>query len=271
VGEVFSADPTVTSYFAGGQKQVGIDTGVSTLFDFPSYYALGATLTGSPFTASSMAALENIQRQDWLYPHPDQLATFFGNQDTARFLSLTGASPARERLAFGLLATMRGMPQIYYGDEIAMTAGSNGDNRADFPGGFPGDSSNAFTPAGRTPQQQAMFAWVQGLLNLRAHHEPLQTGSQQNLLADESGFVFARFVVPAQKNGTTPPPTEIDLVLMNKSDASRTFHLDFTRTALDGMSTLAPLWNTNATVTATQDHCDVTVGAQQLVVFTAKP
>ena len=271
VGEIYNSDPTVTSYFAGGQKHVGIDTGLATEFDFPSYFALRSALTGSPGTSSSMGNLENVQRQDWLYPHPDTLVTFFGNHDTSRFLSAPGASAASERLAFGLLATMRGMPQIYYGDEIGLSSGPSGDNRPDFPGGFPGDPQNAFTAAGRTPQQQAMYAWVQSLLDLRAHHEALQTGSQQNLLADESGFVFARFVVPAQKNGSTPPPSEIDLVLMNKSGSPRTFHLDFTRTALDGISALAPLWNTKDTVTVTQDHCDVTVGAQQLVVFTAQP
>jgi glycosidase len=271
VGEVYNSDPTVTSYFAGGQKHVGIDTGLATEFDFPSYYALRSTLTGTSASSSSMADLENVQRQDWLYPHPDTLVTFFGNHDTARFLSTPGATTARERLAFGLLATMRGMPQIYYGDEIGLSSGPDGDSRPDFPGGFPGDTKNAFTAVGRTPQQQAMYAWVQSLLDLRAHHEALQIGSQQNLLADESGFVFARFVAPAQKNGSTPPPSEIDLVLMNKSDAPRTFHLDFTRTALDGMNTLTPLWNTKDTVTVTQDHCDVTVAAQQLVVFTAQP
>ena len=271
VGEIYNSDPTVTSYFTGGQNHVGIDTGLATEFDFPSYYALRSTLTGSSAFSSSMADLENVQRQDWLYPHPEALVTFFGNHDTARFLSAPGASPASERLAFGLLATMRGMPQIYYGDEIGLSSGPNGDNRADFPGGFPSDPQNAFTAAGRTPQQQAMYAWVQSLLDLRAHHPALQTGSQQNLLADTSGFVFARFVVPPPKSGSTPPPSEIDLVLMNKSDAPRTFHLDFTRTVLDGMNTLTPLWNTKDTVTVTQDHCDVTVAAQQLVVFTAQP
>ncbi|MFZ0518873.1 MAG: alpha-amylase family glycosyl hydrolase [Acidobacteriaceae bacterium] len=271
VGEVYNSDPTVTSYFAGGQKHVGIDTGLATEFDFPSYFALRSALTGASGASSSMGNLENVQRQDWLYPHPDTLVTFFANHDTARFLSAPGASAASERLAFGLLATMRGMPQIYYGDEIGLSSGPSGDNRADFPGGFPGDSNNGFTAAGRTPQQQAMYAWVQSLLDLRAHHEALQTGSQQNLLADENGFVFARFVGPAQKNGSTPPPSEIDLVLMNKSSSPRIFHLDFTRTALDGIAALAPLWNTKDTVAVTQDHCDVTVGAQQLVVFTAQP
>jgi glycosidase len=271
VGEIYNSDPTVTSYFAGGQKHVGIDTGLATQFDFPSYFALRSTLTGSAASSSSMADLENVQRQDWLYPHPETLVTFFGNHDTARFLSVPGASAARERLAFGLLATMRGMPQIYYGDEIGLSSEPGGDNRPDFPGGFPGDPKNAFTATARTPQQQAMYAWVQSLLDLRAHHEVLQTGSQQNLLADESGFVFARFVTPPPKNGSTPAPSEIDLVLLNKSDAPRTFHLDFTRTALDGVNSLTPLWNTKDTVTVTQDQCDVTVGAQQLVVFTAQP
>ena len=89
VGEVYNSDPTVTSYFAGGQKHVGIDTGLATQFDFPSYFALRSTLTGTPNAGSSMANLENVQRQDWLYPHPETLVTFFGNHDTARFLSDT--------------------------------------------------------------------------------------------------------------------------------------------------------------------------------------
>ncbi len=271
VAEIYNSDPTVTSYFAGGQKHVGIDTGVDTEFDFPSYFALRSTLTGSVAYVSSMSDLENVQRQDWLYPHPDMLVTFFGNHDAARFLSIPGAGAASERLAFGLLATMRGMPQIYYGDEIGLSSGPNGDNRPDFPGGFPGDPNDAFTAAGRTPEQQAMYAWVQSLLDLRAQHPALQTGSQQNLLADSSGYVFARFVVPPQKNGLTPPPSEIDLVLMNKSDTPRTFHLDFTRTALDGVNTLNPLWNTQNTVIVSQDHCEVTVSPQQLVVFTTQP
>ncbi|MGH9616098.1 MAG: alpha-amylase family glycosyl hydrolase [Acidobacteriaceae bacterium] len=277
VGEVFDPDPTVTSYFAGGQKHVGIDTGVTTLFDFPGYFALRSMLDGSAAVGASVKSLQNIQRQDWLYPHPDQLVTFFGNQDTPRFPSMPGATLARERLAFGLLATMRGMPQIYYGDEIGLSGGSAGDNRPDFPGGFPGDAKSAFTEAGRSPQQEAMYTWVQGLLDLRAHHEVLQTGAQQNLLADQNGFVFARFAAPSSTktaSSSTPStpatPSEVDLVLMNKSDAPRTFHLDFTRTALDGVTSLAPLWNIKDPVTVAQDQCDITVGAEQFVIFNAQ-
>ncbi|MGB8480781.1 MAG: hypothetical protein WCE63_18400 [Acidobacteriaceae bacterium] len=104
------------------------------------------------------------------------------------------------KLDFGLLATMRGMPQIYYGDEIAMPGGKDPDNRRDFPGGFPGDVKDAFTAAGRTLAQDSMHAWVQELLQLRAHHPVLQTGGQQDLLVDDTGMVFARVEAPHPGN-----------------------------------------------------------------------
>ena len=43
-----------------------------------------------------------------------------------------------------LLTTLRGIPQIYYGDEIGMAGDDDPDDRHDFPGGFPGDKQNAF-------------------------------------------------------------------------------------------------------------------------------
>jgi glycosidase len=270
VGEIFNPDPTIVSYFAGGATHHGIDTGLYTPFGFPTYFALRATLSGkAPTGNQSMIQLENVQRQDWLYPHPERLVTFLGNHDTRRFASEPGATPARMKLAFGLLATMRGTPQIYYGDEIAMPGGNDPDNRRDFPGGFPEDAKDSFTAAGRTPVQESMHAWVQGLLQLRAHHSVLQSGAQQDLLVDDTGMVFARLEAPPP--GKPIPATaqgDIVLVLLNKATSPRTFHLDFSDTALEGIHFLTPLWNAQA-VEMTQNHCDVTVGAQQLIVLQA--
>jgi glycosidase len=217
-----------------------------------------------------MTRLENVQRQDWLYPHPERLVTFLGNHDTMRFISEPGATPARMKLAFGLLVTMRGMPQIYYGDEISMPGGKDPDNRHDFPGGFPGDTNDAFTPAGRTAAQESMHAWVQGLLQLRAHHPVLQTGAQQDLLVDDTGMVFARVEAPPPgKPIPVKAQGEIALVLLNKAATPRTFHLDFSNTALAGIRALTPLWNAQPAVVA-DDHSDVTVGPEQLSVLQAQ-
>ncbi len=272
VGEVLSADPTVDSYFAGGVKHNGVDTGLYTTFDFPGFFALRAALAGpSPTGDQPMTRLTDVGRQDWLYPHPERLVTFFGNQDSVRFLSQPGATVGRMKLAFGLIATMRGMPQIYYGDEIALSAGNGADNRPDFPGGFSGDKNNAFAPAGRTAQQEEMHAWVQGLLQLRAQHSVLQAGQQQNLLADNAGMVFVRFAAPSTGRATpAAAPGEMMVVAMNKSDGPRTFHLDFSGTALDGVQALLPAWNGNGPIAVNHDTCDVTVGAGDLIVFTAQ-
>ncbi len=127
VGEVYNGSPVVTSYFAGGVVREGIDTGLWTPFDFPMYFALRNALShpDEPSAARAgrdgMAAIEDVLRDDWLYPHPERLVTFIGNHDTERFLSQPGASVADLKLGFALLATLRGMPQIYSGDEIAMS------------------------------------------------------------------------------------------------------------------------------------------------------
>ena len=132
-----------------------------------------------------MTELAAVLRQDALYPHPERLVTFIGNHDTTRFLTEAGGSVPRLKLALGLLATLRGMPQLYSGDEIGMEGGKDPDNRRDFPGGFPGDAHSAFTRHGRTATEQSIFAWTSGMLALRASHPALETGLEQDLFADD--------------------------------------------------------------------------------------
>ncbi|MGB8473313.1 MAG: alpha-amylase family glycosyl hydrolase [Candidatus Acidiferrum sp.] len=213
VGEVFHPDPSVTSYFAGGQRRFdGIDSGVNTLFDYPMFFALRDVLLRN----APAGRIADILRSDWLYPHPDTLVTFFGNHDVPRFTSAGGSSPAKLKLAFGLLLTLRGIPQLYYGDEIGMPGGGDPDNRRDFPGGWPGDPKNAFTAQGRTPEQQELFTYVQTLLRLRREHPALQSGRLWHLFSDESCYVFLREteeerVLVAFNNSTKPLALKIPL------------------------------------------------------------
>jgi glycosidase len=189
VGEVFHPDPTVTSFYQGGRKGWdGIDTQLTTLFDFPMYFTLrDVLLDGAP-----VGKIPNILRQDSLYPHPDYLLPFFANHDTTRFAGMPGSSIAKLKLAFGLILTLRGIPEIYYGDEIAMTGGADPDNRHDFPGGWQDDPKNAFTPEGRTPDEQEVFQYVRELLQLRSQHESLRSGKLWHLQADDTSYVFLR-------------------------------------------------------------------------------
>ena len=189
IGEVFHPDPAVTSFYAGGRRGWdGIDTQLTTLFDFPLYFTLrDVLLKGAP-----AGRIPNTLRQDSLYPHPEYLLPFLANHDTTRFAGVAGATPAKLKLAFGLILTLRGIPQIYYGDEIALPGGGDPDNRRDFPGGWLDDPKNAFTSAGRSPEQADVFDFVQTLLRLRREHDALRGGQLWHLAADDNCYVFMR-------------------------------------------------------------------------------
>ena len=189
VGEVFHPDPNVTSFFGGGQKRFdGIDSGLNTLFDFPMFFALRDVLLRD----APVGRIADVLRHDSLYVRPDALVTFFANHDVPRFASADGGSPAKLKLAFGLTLTLRGIPELYCGDEIGMPGGGDPDNRRDFPGGWPGDSKNAFTAEGRAAEQQELFTYVQTLLRLRHEHPALQSGKLWHLFSDETAYVFLR-------------------------------------------------------------------------------
>jgi glycosidase len=217
VGEIFNPDAEITSFFAGGVAHRGIDTGLDTPFDFPTYLA-------------------KVLGQDALYPHSERLVPFIGNHDTSRFLTEAGGSAAKMKLALGLVTTLRGMPLIYSGDEIAMAGGEDPDNRRDFPGGFAGDARSAFTQAGRTATEQDVFAWTSSLLALRNTHAALQTGMEQNLFADADGFAFVRTLEDAgcSSDHSSDPAKVRFLIVVNKAKQSKTMDLQMEDSALAG-------------------------------------
>jgi glycosidase len=206
IGEVFHPNPTVTSFFVGGRKGWdGVDTQLTTVFDYPVYFALRDVLLKD----APAARLANILRQDSLYPHPELLVPFFANHDVRRFAGAPGVTTAKLKLAYGLTLTLRGVPQLYYGDEIGMPGGGDPDNRRDFPGGWTEDLKNAFTREGRTSEEEAIFEYVQTLLRLRREHDALRGGKLWHLVSDESSYVFLREsdeekLVVAFHNGKSP-------------------------------------------------------------------
>ena len=163
--------------------------------------------------------------RDRLYPDPSQLVTFLGLHDVPRFLNEPGATTAGLKLAYTFLLTTRGIPLVYYGDEIALPGGSDPDNRRDFPGGFAGDPRNAFSAAGRTPEQQAVFAHVQRLNRLRAatpscaaaNAQPARRGAADGR---SRGCSAGGAVVVALNNAAAPATIELDAALLPLAEGS---------------------------------------------------
>ena len=255
VGEVSDGDPTITSFFEGGRKQFdGIDTGLATVFDFPLCYALrDVVIKGAP-----MEKIIDVLRHDELYPHPEMLVTFIGNHDQPRFLSEKGSDPAKLKAATSLLLTLRGIPQLYSGDEIAMPGGNDPDNRRDFPGGFPGDPRNAFTASGRTADQQEVFAYVQALLVLRKNHAALRTGKQWHIGWDDTYYAFLRAL-----------PEEKLLVIYNNAPQTRELTIPIENTPLETAHQLQTLFgSTSAEIVDGKVH--VSLPSQTLAVLSVR-
>jgi len=189
VGEMWDEDPALVAFFQGGRAKFdGVDSGVDALFDFPLFGAIRRVFAHN----AAAEELAKVLAHDRLYTKPNLLVTFLGLHDTARFMNEKAVRVDDLKLAFTFLITTRGIPMIYYGDEIGMTGGTDPDNRRDFPGGWPEDARNAFDSAGRTPEQQAIFEHVQKLMRLRRKLEPLRRGSTLDLIADKQVYAFAR-------------------------------------------------------------------------------
>lgn len=136
----------------------------------------------------------NTLASDFLYPNCNNILLFAENHDTNR-LNQYYPEFEKYRLTMLLLATLRGIPQLYYGAEIGMAGDKSkgdGDIRRDFPGGWPGDLQNAFTKVGRTPDQQKYFELTAQLFNWRKTKKVIHTGKTTHYVPENNVYVYFR-------------------------------------------------------------------------------
>ena len=99
------------------------------------------------------------------------------------------------RMAIAYYATMRGIPQFYYGTEILMGnpgTDSHGVIRSDFPGGWDGDPVNAFMGRGLDPGQRAAQDFMRKLLNWRKRAKVIHDGRLLNYAPVGNVYAYVR-------------------------------------------------------------------------------
>lgn len=117
-GEVKDGDVVHTSFFQGGQVRFdGVDSGLESLLDFPLFYPIRHAFA----EGKNLDEVPKTLAKDYLYTNPNILVTLIGGHDDGRFMSEKDATIQGLKLANAFLLTTRGVPQLYYGDEIAMT------------------------------------------------------------------------------------------------------------------------------------------------------
>ena len=214
VGETWVTVPAYTATWQKDSKLSDQNSYLKTVMDFSFQEALdSAKHEQTDGWWRGYNRLYNSFCYDYLYPNPSSVMAFLDNHDTDRFLG-DGQDSLALKQGLALLMTANRIPQLYYGTEIMMNGTkkvTDGHVRKDFPGGFPGDSHNAFTAEGRTKAENNMFNWLSRLLHWRQNNPLITKGKMTQFIPWKGVYVIARQYqgrkVMTILNGTTDPAT----------------------------------------------------------------
>jgi glycosidase len=199
VGEVWMHDQAQISYWQKDSpiaKIQSYNSYLPSVMDFTLHDVFGNVFNEdrADWSNGMIKFYENFVN-DFLYADPNNLLIFLENHDTGRFNQIYQNDFKKYQLGMTIMATMRGIPQLYYGSEIGM-AGDKGkgdaDIRQDFPGGWKGDTNNAFSASGRTAEQSKYYDFSKKVLNWRKNKEVIHTGKLTHYIPENNVYVYFR-------------------------------------------------------------------------------
>lgn len=198
-GEVWMNDQAQMAYWQKDSKIAAIQSYNSYLPSVMDFTLQGALM--NVFNEDKGGWDQGMQKvydnftNDFLYPDIDNILVFAENHDTQRINHQYKNDFNKYRMAMAIVATVRGIPQIYYGSEIGMAGDKgkgDGDIRRDMPGGWPGDAASVFTPSGRTAEQKQFFDFSAKLFNWRKNKEVIHSGKTTHYLPWDNVYVYFR-------------------------------------------------------------------------------
>lgn len=212
VGENWNANPDMVAYWQSGNPNPdGFDSHLPSIMDFPMRDAVNSAL--APAQADEhgrtrqgdMSVVYNTMARDFQYHDLSRMLLFWSNHDTPRIGDIVGQDCRKMKMAFTMLATMRGIPQMFYGDEMMFTTGftrrDDGRLRMDFPGGWEGDSMDLFTEEGRKAAvNDSTFAcaadlhdYVRTLLQWRKGKSVIHSGKTMHFIPQDNTYAYFRY------------------------------------------------------------------------------
>mgnify|MGYP002397295606 CR=1 FL=1 len=231
VGEVWMHDQAQMAYWQKDSKigaMQGYNSHLPSVMDFTLHDAIMLMFNENDqgWDKGMLRAYDNFAN-DFLYPDINNILVFAGNHDTMRINELYQDDLNKYKMALALIATVRGIPQVYYGDEIGMMGDKDkkgdGDIRQDFPGGWPDDQRSAFTSEGRTERENAYFEFTKKLFNWRKQKHVIHTGKTTHFVPYDNVYVYFRHNT-----------SEKVMVVINNSPETQTFGTERFQEVLDG-------------------------------------
>jgi glycosidase len=193
-----SAVKTVISqaYFTKNNLNIPFKSNLPGALDFPLEDAIHSALNQEFGWDTGVSKLYTVLAQDIIYDDASKNVVFLDNHDHNRFLSVVGEDFNKFKMGLGWLMTLRGIPNLYYGTEIAMKNfmnPSDAEVRKDFPGGWAEDQINKFSEKGRTKEENEVFEYVKRLTNYRKNSKPIINGKFMQFVPQNGVYVYFRY------------------------------------------------------------------------------
>jgi glycosidase len=195
-GETWVHGVPKQSYLVQNNYNIPFKSNLQAPTDFQTLWGITDALTKDFGWTDGVNNLYTTLAQDFVYKDPMRNVIFLDNHDMARFYSVVGEDMDKYKSALCWLFTCRGIPEIYYGDELAttgFTSPNDGYVRLDFPGGFPGDKENKFELSGRTVKDHEIWRQVHALANYRKKSSAITYGKMMQYVPEDGVYTYFRY------------------------------------------------------------------------------
>ncbi|MGI9531896.1 glycoside hydrolase family 13 protein [Lutimonas sp.] len=212
VGEEWSYNPLLVGYWQQGAKNHdGYESNLRSSMDFPMQRKIVEALIEEEKWDKGLVKIYEGLANDFHYPSPKDIMIFPDNHDMDRIHTQLNEDPVLTKMAMAYLLTLPRIPQLYYGTEILMQnsakPGDHGLIRTDFPGGWEGDTVNAFTGEGLNSEQKDMQLYLKTLLQFRKNSPVIHEGRTIHFSPKDGVYLLFRIKDDA-----------IVAVILNKND-----------------------------------------------------
>ncbi|PKG53299.1 glycoside hydrolase family 13 protein [Olleya sp. 1-3] len=219
VGEEWSYNPLLIGYWQKGhENKDGYQSNLRSTMDFAMQNNIVEALNQEESWDKGLVKIYEGLANDFAYASPKDIMIFPDNHDMSRiFTQLKGDVP-NTKMALSYLLTLPRIPQLYYGTEILMDdfakPGDHGLIRTDFPGGWEGDTVNAFSGEGLTDAQKDMQSFLKKVLNYRKTSTAIHDGKTMHFAPFMGTYVLFRSI-----------KEETVVVIINKNETPMTIDL----------------------------------------------
>jgi glycosidase len=221
VGEEWSYNPLLVGYWQqGANNHDGYESNLKSTMDFPMQRKIVEALMEDEKWDEGLVKIYEGLSNDFHYPSPKDIMIFPDNHDMDRIHTQFNEDPVLTKMAMAYLLTLPRIPQLYYGTEILMqnTAkpGDHGLIRTDFPGGWEGDTVDAFSGEGLSTSALDMQKYLRTLLQFRKNSTTIHEGRTVHFSPKDGVYVMFRVT-----------DNNVVVLILNKNEES--YELDLSK------------------------------------------